>query len=76
MNRLVIFVGTYIIISLIIGVADVLANLEIEKEYFKGFPNKIEYYVDIPERIYGIHNWVLLPSWIPYLIVKLVGIYS
>lgn len=61
----------YIIVSILVGIIDVVRAVRQEGD-LDSFPiGDMEYVV--PNRIYGIHNWIFLPSWIIIGIVKMIN---
>lgn len=53
----------YVILSVIIGIIDVVRIVE-QESYFDTVPmGDIDYYIE-PKPILGIHNFVFLPSWL------------
>ena len=65
-----ILVVAYVVVSIIIGLADV-SKIRRQERSLDSFPiGDIGYYV-FPKPILGTHNWIFLPSWIPYLLARL-----
>lgn len=69
LNIIIVIIGLYIVISLFIGLCD-LSSAQSQESFLNNTPRgDIGYYV-IPKKIYGVHNWIFIPSWLPLIVTK------
>ena len=61
----------YLVVSLAVGIYD-LRRFGKQDEELASYPiGDVEYYIK-PKKLFGIHNWIFLPSWLLILVVILV----
>lgn len=56
-------IAAYLVVSVIIGIIDLIRMVHQEDELASYPVGDIGYYV-FPTEITGVHNWIFLPSWL------------
>ena len=56
-------ITSYIIVSAGVGAID-LCREAAQEEYLSCFPKGDIGHNVFPKKIYGIHNWIFIPSWV------------
>lgn len=67
---MLIIIICYVIFSLIVGFVDVIREIKHEK-YLSNSPISDIRFFTVPEYIYGLHNYLFLPSWVVVIIWRI-----